>query len=169
MRRLLGKMDITSFMCGSLACGFKLPTTRFFGVVSDSDTSDLDPAGCCKRLVCNIAGVQHASRLEAKDLGFCVGAGTMFRPAWHYQAFAGFQGDDTVSEFDAKSSLPNHEELVFVLVVVPWELSEHLDDFDFLPVQIGNYFWTPMFVEQAKFLDQIDFDCHVECSVATFP
>jgi hypothetical protein len=113
----------------------------------NSDASDFYPAGCGEYVVCDIAGVQHASRLETKNLGFFIGARPMLHPAWHYQAFARPQADNAVSEFDAKLSLPNHEELVFVLVMVPGELSLRLDDLDFLPVQIGNYLWPPMFVE----------------------
>jgi hypothetical protein len=140
----------------------KPPVARY------SDSSDFYPAGCGKYVVCDIAGVQHASRLEAKNLGFFIGAGPMLHPAWHHQTFAGPQADNTVSKFDAKLSLPNHEELIFVLVMVPRKLSFRLDDLDLLPVQIGNYLGPPMFVEQAKFLDQIDFGRHAGCSFSKF-
>ena len=58
----------------------------------------------------------------------------MFGAAGYDDAFTGVEGDDVVSEFDAESSLPDEEEFVFVLVMVPGEFALHFDEFDFLIV-----------------------------------
>jgi hypothetical protein len=93
---------------------------------------DLYAFGCGEGVVGDVTGVQDACRFEAKDFGFFVGAGAMFGAAGYDEAFAGVEGDDVVSEFDAELTSPDEEELVFVLVMVPGEFAPDFDELDLL-------------------------------------
>jgi hypothetical protein len=93
-----------------------------------------------------------------------VGAGSVFGAAGYDDAFTGLECDDVVSEFDAKASLEDEEEFVFVLVMVPGEFALHFDQFDLLIVQPRDDFWPPVFAEEAEFFGKIDWGGHTERS-----
>jgi hypothetical protein len=112
----------------------------------------------------DVAGIQDACWFEAEDFGFFIGAGSVFDAAWDYDAFAGIECDDVVSEFDAEASLEDEEEFVFVFMMVPGEFALHFDEFDLLIVQPCDHFWPPVFAEEAEFFGKIDWGGHRERS-----
>jgi hypothetical protein len=91
----------------------------------------------------------------------------MFGAAGYDDAFAGIEGDDVVSEFDAEASLEDEEEFVFILMMVPGEFAQYFNEFDLLIVQPCDDFWPPVFAEQAEFFGKIDRGGHTERSGGT--
>ena len=65
--------------------------------------------------------------------------------------------DDVVAEFDAKPTLPDEEELVFLLVPMPRKHPLDLDELDLLPIHRGDHLGPPLLVKKAELLIEIDF------------
>ncbi len=97
--------------------------------------------------VVHIAGVDYARRFETDHFGFFIRTGAVLDSAGDHHAFSRSHGDNMVSEFDAKISLPNKEQFVFVIMAMPRKLTLHFDNFDFLTVQSRNDFGAPMVIE----------------------
>lgn len=79
--------------------------------------------GCAGRrgkdVIHHVAGVAHARRLEAQDLGLLIGGGAMFDAMGNGDAFAGGKLHDAIAEFDPEAAPPDQEEFVFPLVDMP--------------------------------------------------
>jgi hypothetical protein len=84
--------------------------------------------------VIQIARVDHAFRLETDHFGFFIRTGPVLDSVRNYNAFSWSHGDCMVPEFDAKIALPNQEQFIFVVMVMPRKLPLHFDDFDFLTI-----------------------------------
>jgi hypothetical protein len=69
----------------------------------------------------------------------------MFNAPTNYDEFAGINRDNAIAKFDAKSAMDTKEQLVFKSVMMPDKLSLELDELDFLPIQLTDDFWSPMF------------------------
>jgi hypothetical protein len=65
-----------------------------------------------------------------------------------------------VSKLDAKISLPDKKQFIFLFVVMPGKFTSHFDDLDFLAIQGRDDFGPPMLGEQGEFLVQIDLGQH---------
>jgi hypothetical protein len=65
------------------------------------------------------------------------------------------QPDVTVSELHAEPAAHHQDQLVLVVVVVPDELADELDQLDLLAVQVADHLRTPVVVEQAEHLPQV--------------
>src|SRR4051812_2512422 len=73
----------------------------------------------------------------------------------HDQELALLQPDVPVPEFHPEATPDHQEELVLVLVVVPDELAQELDQLDVLAVQVPDDLRTPALVEPRELLAEI--------------
>jgi hypothetical protein len=69
----------------------------------------------------------------------------------HDDALSGLQLDGIIPELHPELALPDHKELVFVVVMMPGELAAHLDDLDVLPVEGGDDLGALVLVEEGEF------------------
>jgi hypothetical protein len=113
-----------------------------------------------KLLIDQIAGIEYALRFKAKDFSFFIRAGPVLDSAGNNKTLPGSQSNHVVSKLDAKIPLPDQEQFIFLIVVMPGKLALHFDDFDFLAIQSRDDFGPPMFAEQGKLLVQIDLGQH---------
>jgi hypothetical protein len=62
-----------------------------------------------------------------------------------------------IAKLDAEPAAPDHEELVFVFMMVPREFALNLHQFNLLAIYSGNRLRPPAFAEQREFVVQADF------------
>jgi hypothetical protein len=98
-------------------------------------------------LILHVAGVQRRGRLEEQDVDLLVCNGAVFDPTGHDQELALFQPFVAIPELHAKAALHHEEEFVLVVVFVPDELTQELDQLHLLAVQFPDDLRTPVFAE----------------------
>jgi len=70
---------------------------------------------------------------------------------------AGLKRHYAIPKFHPERTLPHHEELVLVGMMVPGEFALDLDELDLLAIERGDGLGPPVLVEQGKFLVERDF------------
>lgn len=92
----------------------------------------------------------------------------MFHSSRHDDALSGLQLDGMIPEPHPELAFPDHEELVFVVVMMPGELAAHLDDLDVLPVEEAMIFGRQCSSKRANFsLRDMRFICSTGRRVRT--
>ena len=77
----------------------------------------------------------------------------LYSPGNHAQ-FAGYTFDCLIAKLDDHGTVPNQKHLILVEVGMPRKGHEEFHEFDFLAVEGGRDFGTPMLVEQREFGSQ---------------
>lgn len=104
-----------------------------------------------------VAGVEGARGFEEEDVHFVVGNGAVLKAARDDEHVAGFQINISIAKFHAEATLDDEEELVFVLVMVPYEWPRKLGEFDVLAVQFADDARGPMVAEQRELFGEVQF------------
>src|SRR5688500_3601416 len=95
-------------------------------------------------LALDVTRVERPRRLEQDDLDLLLGDRTVLHPARHDQKIAGRELDVTVTELHAKAPTMHEEHLVLVIVVMPHELADELDELNVLAVQLADDLRRPV-------------------------
>ena len=85
----------------------------------------------------------------------------MFDAAGDDAELAGLEDNPPVAKFNGHLAAPDEEKLIFVFVVMPGEDAAKLDELEFLAIQRGNDFRTPMLVDGGELFIERTF-CHSE-------
>ena len=75
----------------------------------------------------------------------------------HDEELAFAEMDVAIAELDGHLALQDEEQLVFVLVSVPNELSLEFHELHVMSVQLANDLWAPEVREQLELLLEVDF------------
>src|SRR2546423_1675993 len=102
-------------------------------------------------LVHHVRRVERRCRLEQEHLGLRIRHGPMLDTARHNDDVTGRQVDRAISKFHAKRSAMHQEQLVLVIVMMPYERSGELDELHLLPVQLSDDPRIPLIIDRRKF------------------
>ena len=107
-----------------------------------------------------VAGVEGGGGLEEEDVDLLFGDGAVLDAAGDDDELAFAEGEGPVAELHREGAAEDEEELVLVLVAVPDEGAEELDDLDVLAVQLGDDLRVPVRGEAREPLREVN-DVHV--------
>jgi hypothetical protein len=83
---------------------------------------------------------------------FFVAAGAVFDALRHDEHLAGAQHHIAIVHLDRQFALENQEEVVGVVVFVPHEIAQDLDDVHVVRVVTGDGLGAPVFIEEGELL-----------------
>src|SRR5215208_4003410 len=84
----------------------------------------------------------------------------MLDSARDYHELTGPEHDPSVTKFNGELTFHNHEQLVFLRMRMPHELSLNFGQLDMTVVQVGHDLGTPLIGEAAELIDQVDLRHH---------
>jgi len=94
-----------------------------------------------RSLALHVPSVQRAGRFEQDDLHFFVGNRSVLDTTRNDQKIAGLEIDRAIPKLHAKTPAMHEEHLVFVIVMMPHELTHELHDLYVLAIQFANDLW----------------------------
>jgi hypothetical protein len=103
------------------------------------------------KLVSQVPRIERSRGFEEQDVDLFVRDWAMLDAPRDYYQFILREVDRPVAELHAKSPLDHQEQLVLLLVVMPYKLALELDQLDMLAVQFGQDDWRPIIVDLGEF------------------
>src|SRR5437763_6281313 len=107
-------------------------------------------------LILHVSGIDGGSRLKQNDPCLFVSNRAMFDATRDHQEFALFQPDVSVAKLHAKAPFDHQEQLVFVFMMMPDELSFQLVELYQLAIQFAGNIRLPILRNLCKLLIEID-------------
>jgi len=87
-----------------------------------------------------------------ENFRLALGHGAMFDTARDDAELSCLQSHETVTKLNGHSTAPDQEQFILLFVLMPRKNPGKLHQLELLAIQLGNYFGSPMLVDECKFL-----------------
>lgn len=98
----------------------------------------------------NVPCIQRRGWLKEQDVCFLVGDWAVLDLVWDNDKFTFLEPDVPVAKLHAKSAFDHEKHLVFIVMMVPEELSLKLDQLDELAVELTNNPRAPVVIQEGE-------------------